>query len=145
MPSAALLYPPPYCTPSTAAAAAHAAASSGSSDSMPAAAPNGTSTSPVTKAMESQPGVPAAKGGVPVIINQIGSMICLFFTDQPVHNLADAMCADRERFKKYFHGMLAEGIYFAPSAFEAGFISAAHTDEDIDATTAAAGKVMAKL
>jgi glutamate-1-semialdehyde 2,1-aminomutase len=87
----------------------------------------------------------AAKAGVPVIINRIGSMICLFFTDQPVHSLADAMRADRECFKKYFHGMLAEGVYFAPSAFEAGFISAAHTDENIDATIAAAGKVMATL
>ena len=61
-------------------------------------------------------------------------MGCLFFTDQPVYNLDDAMRADRERFKKYFHGMLAEGIYFAPSAFEAGFLSNAHTEADVDAT-----------
>ena len=87
----------------------------------------------------------AAKAGVAAVVQRIGSMICLFFTDQPVHNLADAMRADRERFKKYFHGMLTEGVYFAPSAFEAGFISAAHTNEDIDATLAAAGKVMATL
>jgi glutamate-1-semialdehyde 2,1-aminomutase len=86
-----------------------------------------------------------AKAGVPVIINRIGSMICLFFTDQPVHSLADAMCADRERFKKYFHGMLAEGVYFAPSPFEAGFVSSAHTDDEMDATVAAALKVMATL
>ena len=86
-----------------------------------------------------------AKAGVPVIINRIGSMICLFFTDQPVHSLADAMRADRERFKKYFHGMLAEGVYFAPSPFEAGFISSAHTDDEMDATVAAALKVMATL
>ena len=86
-----------------------------------------------------------AKAGVPVIINRIGSMICLFFTDQPVHSLADAMRADRERFKKYFHGMLAEGVYFAPSPFEAGFVSSAHTDDEMDATVAAALKVMATL
>ena len=55
------------------------------------------------------------------------------------------MQADRERFKKYFHGMLAEGFYLAPSAFEAAFLSAAHTDADIDATIAAAEKVMATL
>jgi glutamate-1-semialdehyde 2,1-aminomutase len=72
-------------------------------------------------------------------------MGCLFFTDQPVHNLADAMATDRERFKKYFHGMLAEGIYFAPSAFEAGFLSNAHTEEDVDATITAATKVMETL
>ena len=87
----------------------------------------------------------AEKSGVAVTVQRIGSMICTFFTDQPVHNLADAMLADRERFKKYFHGLLAEGVYFAPSPFEAGFISAAHTDEDIDATISAAEKVMARL
>ena len=87
----------------------------------------------------------AGKSGVAVTVQRIGSMICTFFTDQPVHNLADAMLADRERFKKYFHGLLAEGVYFAPSPFEAGFISAAHTDEDIDATISAAEKVMARL
>ena len=87
----------------------------------------------------------AGKSGVAVTVQRIGSMICTFFTDQPVHNLADAMLADRERFKKYFHGLLAEGVYFAPSPFEAGFISAAHTDEDIDATISAAQKVMARL
>lgn len=87
----------------------------------------------------------AEKSGVAVTVQRIGSMICAFFTDQSVHSFADAMLADRERFKKYFHGMLAEGVYFAPSPFEAGFISSAHTDEDIDATISAAEKVMATL
>ena len=87
----------------------------------------------------------AEKAGIPVITQRAGSMSCLFFSEQPVHNLADAMQADRERFKKYFHGMLAEGVYLAPSAFEAAFLSAAHTDADIDATIAAAEKVMATL
>ena len=87
----------------------------------------------------------AEKAGIPVISQRAGSMSCLFFSEQPVHNLADAMQADRERFKKYFHGMLAEGVYLAPSAFEAAFLSAAHTDADIDATIAAAEKVMAAL
>ena len=87
----------------------------------------------------------AEKAGIPVITQRAGSMSCLFFSEQPVHNLADAMQADRERFKKYFHGMLAEGVYLAPSAFEAAFLSAAHTDVDIDATIAAAEKVMAAL
>ncbi|MDP7011526.1 MAG: glutamate-1-semialdehyde 2,1-aminomutase [Verrucomicrobiota bacterium] len=87
----------------------------------------------------------AEKNGVAVTIQRIGSMICTFFTDQPVHNLAEAMQADRERFKQYFHGMLAEGVYLAPSPFEAGFISAAHSHEDIDDTISAAEKVMATL
>ena len=72
-------------------------------------------------------------------------MFCGYFTDEPVHNLADAMKSDRERFKKYFHGMLNEGVYFAPSQFEAGFISTAHTTEDIDKTVKAAAKVMKTL
>ena len=87
----------------------------------------------------------AEKAGIPVITQRAGSMSCLFFTEQPVHNLAEAMKADRERFKKYFHGMLAEGVYLAPSAFEAAFLSAAHTEADIDSTIAAAEKVMATL
>ena len=55
------------------------------------------------------------------------------------------MKSDRERFKKYFHGMLAEGIYLAPSQFEAGFLSTAHTAADIEQTVTAAAKVMRTL
>jgi glutamate-1-semialdehyde 2,1-aminomutase len=55
------------------------------------------------------------------------------------------MACDVERFKRFFHGMLAEGIYFAPSAYEAGFMSAAHASADIDATIAAATRVFAGL
>jgi glutamate-1-semialdehyde 2,1-aminomutase len=87
----------------------------------------------------------AKEAKVPVQFNRIGSMFCGYFTEQPVHNLADAMHSDRERFKKYFHGMLEEGVYLAPSQFEAGFISAAHTEEDIDKTVKAAAKVMKAL
>jgi glutamate-1-semialdehyde 2,1-aminomutase len=72
-------------------------------------------------------------------------MFCAYFTAGPVHNLADAMKSDRERFKRYFHGMLAEGIYLAPSQFEAGFISAAHGKTDIEKTVKAAAKVMRGL
>ncbi|HWF18408.1 MAG TPA: aminotransferase class III-fold pyridoxal phosphate-dependent enzyme, partial [Verrucomicrobiae bacterium] len=88
----------------------------------------------------------AAKSAkVPVQFRRIGSMFCGYFTDKPVHNLADAMHSDRTRFAKYFHGMLNEGIYLAPSQFEAGFISAAHTTEDIDKTVKAAAKAMKTL
>jgi glutamate-1-semialdehyde 2,1-aminomutase len=55
------------------------------------------------------------------------------------------MLTDRERFNKYFHGMLAQGVYLAPSAFEAAFLSAAHTETDVDATISAAEKVMRTL
>ena len=88
----------------------------------------------------------AAKSAkVPVQVNACGSMFCAYFTETPVHNLADGMKSDRDRFKKFFHGMLEEGIYLAPSQFEAGFISAAHTTEDIDRTVHAAAKVFRNL
>ncbi len=87
----------------------------------------------------------AKSAGVPVQFNACGSMFCGYFTSEPVHNLADAMKSDRERFKKYFHGMLNEGIYLAPSQFEAGFISTAHARADIDKTVRAAAKVMKTL
>ena len=84
----------------------------------------------------------AKSAGVPVQFNRCGSMFCAYFTSGPVHNLADAMKSDRTRFAKFFHGMLAEGFYFAPSQFEAGFISTAHTAADIEQTIKAAAKVL---
>jgi glutamate-1-semialdehyde 2,1-aminomutase len=87
----------------------------------------------------------AKSAGVPVQFNRCGSMFCGYFTSEPVHNLADAMKSDRERFKKYFHGMLEEGIYVAPSQFEAGFVSTAHSAADIDKTVKAAAKVMKQI
>ena len=87
----------------------------------------------------------AARARVPVQFNRCGSMFCGYFTREPVHHLADAMKSDRERFKKFFHGMLNEGVYLAPSQFEAGFISTAHTPADIDQTVRAAAKVLQAL
>jgi glutamate-1-semialdehyde 2,1-aminomutase len=87
----------------------------------------------------------AKSAGVAVQFNRCGSMFCGYFTDKPVHNVADAMTSDRERFKKYFHAMLAEGIYLAPSQFEAGFVSTAHTDGDIEKTVNAAATAMKAL
>lgn len=90
--------------------------------------------------------VDAAKSaGVAVRWQRLGSMFCGYFTERPVHNLADAMHSDRAKFAKFFHGMLAEGIYFAPSQFEAGFISTAHTIADIEATVQAAARVLRTL
>ena len=87
----------------------------------------------------------AQSAGVPVQFNRCGSMFCGYFTSQPVHNLDDAMKSDRERFKKYFHGMLESGVYLAPSQFEAGFLSTAHSEADIELTVRAASKVMKQL
>ena len=87
----------------------------------------------------------AKSAGVPVTFNRCGSMFCGYFTSGPVHNLADALKSDRERFKQFFHGMLEEGIYLAPSQFEAGFLSTAHTAADIEKTVQAAAKTMQAL
>ena len=87
----------------------------------------------------------AKSAGVPMQFNICGSMFCGYFTSEPVHNLADAMKSDRERFKRFFHGMLEAGIYLAPSQFEAGFISTAHTSADIEKTIGSALKVLRTL
>ena len=72
-------------------------------------------------------------------------MFCAYFTGGPVGNLDDSMKSDRDRFKKFFQGMLAEGVYLAPSQFEAGFISTAHSPADIEKTVQAAARVMQAL
>jgi glutamate-1-semialdehyde 2,1-aminomutase len=87
----------------------------------------------------------ADKAGIPVFSDRVGSMMGMFFTDRPVHNFDDARTSDLDRFTRWWQGMLAAGIYLAPSQFEAAFVSAAHTDADIDATIAAAETVMARL
>ncbi len=88
----------------------------------------------------------ATRAGIPLVTNHVCGMFGFFFTAAGrVTSYADATACDVERFKRFFHGMLAEGVYLAPSAFEAGFISAAHTAADVDATIAAAGRVFAKI
>jgi len=87
----------------------------------------------------------AKSANVPVQFNRCGSMFCGYFTGEPVHNVGDALKSYRERFKKFFHGMLDEGIYFAPSQFESGFISTAHTAADIEKTVRAAAKTLRTL
>ena len=88
----------------------------------------------------------AADAGIPVSVEHLGGMFGLVFTDDgPVRTYAQVAAADVERFKKFFHGMLAAGVYMAPSAFEAGFVSIAHSDDDLEKTIAAAAKVFATL
>jgi glutamate-1-semialdehyde 2,1-aminomutase len=77
--------------------------------------------------------------------NRVGSMATLFFSPGPVTGWASASGADRDRFARYFHGMLERGIYLPPSPFEAAFISAAHTEADIDRTVDAAEEVLAEV
>ncbi|MCX6903594.1 MAG: aminotransferase class III-fold pyridoxal phosphate-dependent enzyme, partial [Verrucomicrobia bacterium] len=118
----------------------------------PALSPGGGENSDVYTRLEElgailETGLKAAakSAGIPVQFNRCGSMFCGYFTTEPVHNLADAMKSDRERFKKYFHGMLEQGVYLAPSQFEAGFISTAHTTADLEQTVRAAATVMKTL
>ncbi len=81
--------------------------------------------------------------GVPFTTNRIGSMFGLFFSTEKIETYAQAIQCDVARFNKFFHAMLARGVYFAPSAYEAGFISNAHTQKDLDATIAAAREAFA--
>ncbi|WP_231759327.1 glutamate-1-semialdehyde 2,1-aminomutase [Microbulbifer elongatus] len=84
--------------------------------------------------------------GIPLTANKVGSMFGFFFTDaEQVSNYQQVMACDTERFNRFFHGMLEEGVYLAPASYEAGFMSAAHSDEDIDTTIAAARRVFAHL
>jgi glutamate-1-semialdehyde 2,1-aminomutase len=75
-----------------------------------------------------------AEAGAPWVFHRAGSMFCLFFTGRPVRNLAEAKHSDTEKFAKFFHYCLDHGVYFPPSQFETGFISTAHTGEDIART-----------
>ncbi|MBB6519732.1 glutamate-1-semialdehyde 2,1-aminomutase [Pseudoteredinibacter isoporae] len=88
----------------------------------------------------------AAAAGIPFTTNHVGSMWGGFFTEaEQITNFQQVMDCDGERFNQFFHGMLSEGVYLAPASYEAGFMSAAHTDEDIQETLNAAERVFAKL
>lgn len=88
----------------------------------------------------------AKDAGIPMTENHVGGMFGLFFTDIPqVVNFAQTSACNIERFQKFYNGMLNEGIYLAPSAYEAGFVSAAHTDQDLENTIEAAARVFAML
>jgi glutamate-1-semialdehyde 2,1-aminomutase len=80
----------------------------------------------------------AANAGVPLTINRVGSILSGFFCDRPVRRFADVQTTNIARFKRYFAEMLERGVYLAPSAYEAMFVSLAHTDADIERTVEAA-------
>ncbi len=83
--------------------------------------------------------------GRDMTFHRIGSMFCLYFRSGPVRNLSDAMQSDREKFARFFHQCVERGVYFAPSQFEAGFLSLAHGPEDIEATADVVATVLAGL
>jgi glutamate-1-semialdehyde 2,1-aminomutase len=90
-------------------------------------------------------GQAADEAGVPLQCASVGSMFGLFFADRPVTDYASAKTADTARYARFFWGMLARGVYLAPSQFEAGFLSLAHTEEDIETTVEAARRVLGEL
>jgi len=87
----------------------------------------------------------AEEAGVPVCQTRAGSMACMFFHDGPVRNYAEATASDTQRYARFFWGMLERGVYFAPSQFEAAFMSSAHDDAVLDRTLEAARQVFAAL
>lgn len=82
---------------------------------------------------------------IPFQVNQVGTMFTLFLTSRPVRSLKDALSCDLEQFKQLYQGLLNEGVYMAPSQFEANFVSAFHSDKDIDDTLQAFAKTFQKL
>ncbi|WP_188399041.1 glutamate-1-semialdehyde 2,1-aminomutase [Sporomusa sp. GT1] len=87
----------------------------------------------------------AQKQGFDFQFHQVGTMFGLFFTDKPVYDYASAKQSDVDAFNIYFHAMLEQGVYLAPSQFEASFMSGVHSQADIDATIAASGNAFAKV
>jgi len=88
----------------------------------------------------------ASAAGIPLTTNQVGGMFGFFFTEEAtVTNFKQVSACNIQRFQQFFHGMLNEGVYLAPSAYETGFVSAAHGETEINATLDAAEKVFATL
>jgi len=83
--------------------------------------------------------------GIPYRLNRTGSMFCLFFTDREIVNVSDVMKQDLELFKKFFWGCLDKGIYLAPSPYETGFLSLAHTEADLDDTLTVFDEVLSAI
>jgi len=99
----------------------------------------------VTQQLTAQLSMLASAAGIEHTIPQVGSMFTLFFNPGAIHNHTDAVKSDTRRFARYFHGMLDRGVYLACSQYEANFVSAAHSETDLQATLAAAKDVFATL
>jgi glutamate-1-semialdehyde 2,1-aminomutase len=84
----------------------------------------------------------AERAGVPIIVQHVGTMLTLFFTDAPVTSWDTARAADTKKYAAFFRRMLEQGVYFPPSQFEAAFVSSAHSDGEIDRTIHAAGTAL---
>ena len=87
----------------------------------------------------------AKKAGVETYVTRVGSLFCVFFTSLKVVDYDSALKSDTAKFTRYFHSMLEQGIYLAPSQFEAGFVSLAHSQEDLDKTLEAMDKAFKQI
>ena len=87
----------------------------------------------------------AKEKGIKFCARSVGGMFGIYFSELPPNSFDEIMNSDREKFNKFFHSMLEQGIYFGPSAFEAGFVSAAHTEKDIDDTIEASRRAFESL
>jgi glutamate-1-semialdehyde 2,1-aminomutase len=87
----------------------------------------------------------AREAGVRFCADSVGGMFGVFFADRPPESFAEVMASDRTAFNAFFHAMLEQGVYLAPSAFEAGFVSAAHGGEEIAQTVTAARNALARV
>jgi glutamate-1-semialdehyde 2,1-aminomutase len=87
----------------------------------------------------------ARRAGATFCADSVGGMFGLYFAPRVPQSYAEIMACDKERFNRFFHAMLDAGVYFAPSAYEAGFVSAAHGDTEIAATIAAAERAFAAI
>ncbi len=87
----------------------------------------------------------ASSAGIAMTCNRVGGMFGLFFSEQKVNSFEQATQCNLEQFKQFFHGMLDEGVYMAPSAYEAGFVSTMHTNDELDRTIEAAKKVLDRI
>ena len=98
-----------------------------------------------TQSLVSGLSLAASEAGIPFCGDSLGGMFGFFFLGELPQNYATVLSTDGARFNKFYHGMLDRGVYFAPALYEAGFVSAAHTDADIEATVAAAREMFARL
>ena len=87
----------------------------------------------------------ANKNGIKFSARSVGGMFGIYFRESPPNSFDEIMESDRTKFNKFFHSMLKQGIYFGPSAVEAGFVSAAHTEKDIKETIDASYKAFESL
>ena len=86
-------------------------------------------------------GLKEALSGIPAQVNRVGSLLTVFFTENPVNSYEAARSSDLEQFRRWYLGLLEQGIYAAPSQFEAMFLCNAHTDEEIEKIVTCAGKI----